>query len=297
MEKGRIFNIQRYSLHDGPGIRTTVFLKGCPLNCWWCHNPESKDRKQQILFTQQRCIHCGSCHDTCSQKAIQEGKINGENCTLCNKCVDRCPTEALELVGKDMTVAEVMGEIEKDRIFFEQSKGGVTFSGGEPLSQGEFLYELLRVCGQKGIHRGVDTSGFSSWQQLEKIAEVTDLFLYDLKHINNDKHIEYTGVSNQGILRNLEKLSALHHNIYIRIPIIPYINDNDENILETSRYLATLNVKNVTLLPYHDTGIDKYQKVKEDYRLVHVKVPSQEQMIAIAEKMRGFGLNIRIGGS
>ncbi|SDK01354.1 glycyl-radical enzyme activating protein [Natronincola ferrireducens] len=300
MQKGIVFNIQKYSLHDGPGIRTTVFLKGCPLNCWWCHNPESKNLGKQLIFVKSRCIGCGLCSNRCHNSAIdlikESNNIDRQKCENCGMCAEACPTNAMELIGKEMTIEEVMKEIEKDRVFYEESKGGVTFSGGEPLVQWEFLYELLKKCKQQGISTAVDTSGFTSWNILEKISKLTDLFLYDLKHMKEEEHQRFTGVSNMTILNNLNKLALIHPNIHIRIPIIPGINNDEENIGATGKFISSLGLNRVSILPYHHVGMDKYNRIEEIYKIPEILEPSDEEMQGIAKVLKTFKLNVMIGG-
>ncbi|MCK4257488.1 MAG: glycyl-radical enzyme activating protein [Halanaerobiales bacterium] len=300
MKKGSIFNIQRYSVHDGPGIRTTIFLKGCPLSCWWCHNPESQSSKLERVFRQEQCIGCGTCIKICANKAIVliDGKasINDASCSLCGECVHFCPVNAVEMMGKIVTVEDVMKEIKKDVIFFDESGGGVTFSGGEPLVQNEFLYDLLDRCKQEEIHTTVDTSGYISWEKLNQIASRTDLFLYDIKLMDNEKHKKYIGVSNVLILENLKKLSESDKKIFARIPAIPGINDDDENIIKTGEFLSKLKIDQVNLLPYHNIGIDKYKKLGMTYKVQNVKVPSDEKMNQLSEILKRMGLNVKIGG-
>jgi pyruvate formate lyase activating enzyme len=289
--KGMVFNIQRYSVDDGPGIRTTVFLKGCPLRCKWCHNPESISPKQELVLHENRCLRCGDCMTLCKNNAIisEDGKFVTlrEFCLACGTCIELCYAEAREIVGKEMTTEEVMVEIEKDVVFFDESGGGVTFSGGEPLLQHEFLVELLEECGKKNIHRVVDTTGFTSASILERVSRSVDLFLYDLKTLDDEKHRAYTGVSNRLILENLRRLAKWNKKVIVRIPIIPGINDDPENIRQTGLFVASLgNISEVQLLAYHKTGIEKYHRLGAEYRLEEVAAPSTEDLDDIACELR-----------
>lgn len=297
---GRVMNIQKYSVHDGPGIRTTVFLKGCPLNCWWCHNPESQLEKAEILYFQDRCTLCGMCVEKCPQKGIEilDEKVctDKESCIGCEICTDFCINNARELVGKDMSISELMKEIEKDRIFYDESNGGVTFSGGEPLMQFEFLNEILEVCRRKGINTAVDTSGFASWEKLEKIAHKVDLFLFDIKHMDSEQHKKYTGVPNEVILENLTKLSKIHNNVFVRIPIIPGVNDSYDNLESAKDFLSKIHIKQINLLPYHKIGMDKYNRVDMEYKMIETKEPSKESMEEFKKSFEEIGVKIKIGG-
>ena len=301
MALGTIINIQKYSIHDGPGIRTTVFLKGCPLNCWWCHNPESQNPTPEIMFFKEKCTGCGSCFKRCPTKAIElvEGYpvTYKTKCTLCGKCSDFCPSSARELVGKDISIKDLMSEIIKDEVFYEESNGGVTFSGGEPLMHADYLSNILNICKEKNIHTTIDTSGYAAWSQFEKIIDKVDLFLFDIKHMNNKKHLEYTGVSNNVILENLKKLSERGSNIYIRMPIIAGINDDDENIDNAVEFISKLNIIHVDLLPYHKMGMDKYRRLDRSYKLSGLEKPTEEVIAKIAEKFKSAGIKIKIGGS
>ncbi len=298
---GIVFNIQRYSIHDGPGIRTTVFLKGCPLNCWWCQNPESQLCGQEMIFWGDRCIGCGACSAICPSGAI---KIkNGipvtekEKCIFCGKCIEKCPALAREMIGKKLTTEEVIKEIEKDLVFYEESGGGVTFSGGEPLEQSEFLESLLNCCQEKKIHTAVDTSGYISWGILKKISPKVDLFLYDLKLTDNERHKKYTGVSNEIILENLKKLSSVHNNIFVRFPVIPGINDDYQNIKEIGKFLSSLKIAQVNLLPYHYIGADKYRRLGMIYKLADIRSPSEERLSEVSAILRKFNLKVKLRGS
>jgi pyruvate formate lyase activating enzyme len=294
---GTIFNIQKFSLHDGPGIRTTVFFKGCPLHCQWCHNPESQPTGQQVVFFPARCIACGACIETCPQGAItlsQAGALTDlELCDQCGDCVEDCYSQARELVGRQVSVVEVMAEIESDRPFYEESGGGATFSGGEPLMQPDFLLALLKACKTEEIHTTVDTCGFASWNVLERIQPYTDLFLFDLKIMDQAQHQEYTGASNEPILRNLRRLSESGQVIRLRLPIIPGINDQPEQIRQIGEFAAGLpHLDEVDILPYHNIAAEKYRRLNIVYALPDLPAPSAEHLAEITQTLRGFGLKV-----
>ncbi len=302
MITGLVFDIKKFSIHDGPGIRTTIFFKGCPLTCWWCHNPESQAVGAEIVFGQGKCIRCHACLVRCEQEAISwngdgVASTDSQKCTLCGQCVEACYTEARQIVGQKMTVAQVMEKIEEDIAFYDESGGGVTFSGGEPLLQRNFLLALLRACKEKEIHTAVDTCGFASWEKLDSIREYVDLFLYDLKLMDDASHRKFTGVPNKLILENLQALSQQGHNIALRIPIIPGVNDDDENLRRTGAFAATsLHLKRVDILPYHYTAIDKYDRLHKVYGLSETRPPLDERMAEIAQILQKFDLQVKIGG-
>ncbi len=284
---GIITNIQKYAANDGPGIRTTVFLKGCLLNCKWCHNPEGVRHFPEVFHFWPNCINCGNCRSACPADAMKEtrkqptypdqkgwkGKIgskiitiNKDKCLNCFQCVDACDFDALIVSGKFMTVDEVIKEVEKDIPFYEQSGGGLTISGGEPTAQPEFALALLKAAKQKGINTALDTSGYQSWAILEKLLDYTDYVLYDLKHLDRAKHIAFTGVSNDLILANLEKLIQKPDlTTYIRLPLLPGVNDSEENIQATGKYIQSLGLKTVYLLPAHPFAGQSYRLVGMDY--------------------------------
>lgn len=296
--KGIVFDIKKFSIHDGPGIRTTIFFKGCPLSCWWCHNPEGQALEPEMIFRAQLCIRCYACLPVCEKDAISlDGDIvstDREKCTACGTCVEVCYSGAREIVGRRMTVAQVMAEIERDRAFYDESGGGVTFSGGEPLSQPVFLLELLQACKEKEIHTALDTCGFSAWETLDSVREYVDLFLYDLKLIGDVRHRKFTGVSNQLILDNLQALSQRDHDIVLRLPIIPEINDDDENIRRAGAFAAALpRLERVDVLPYHKIGLEKYHRLGKTCALPETFPPSEERIAEIAEILRGFGLRAK----
>lgn len=301
MTTGTVFDIKRFSIHDGPGIRTTVFFKGCPLRCAWCHNPESQNREREQIFRANRCIGCRACLATCTQTAIYwngNGPVtDGEKCTLCGACVETCYAEAREIVGKEMTVAQVMEEIERDVAFYDQSGGGVTFSGGEPLMQPRFLLALLRACREKEMHTAVDTCGYVAPETLDPIREYVDLFLYDLKLLDAALHREFTGVSNERILANLTALSERGHHIVLRVPIIPGINDDPESISQIGAFAATLpQAHPIDLLPYHHTALDKYERLERTYAFPESRAPSPERMAELARVLQELNLQVSIGG-
>jgi len=300
MKNGIVFMFQRYTIHDGPGIRTAVFLKGCPLRCLWCHNPESQEMDIEVVFNKKKCILCGNCLKVnrdgsviITKDGIVLDRSKGSDCI---KSAYACPAGALEIIGAEMTSDQVMTNILKDRIFFEESGGGVTFTGGEPFMQHEFLLELLEKCKKEGIHTAVETSGFAAWEHIRDAAQYTDLFLYDVKLMDEEKHVRYIGESNSLILENLRKLTGIHNNIRARIPLIPGINDDDDNIEKTCLFLKEINVNNVDVLPYHNTGKYKYEKLEREYELGHIKSPGKEELDEIAEKFRKNGIIVCIGG-
>jgi len=298
---GIIFDVKKFSIHDGPGIRTTVFLKGCPLQCSWCHNPEGQDPRPQLLYRPDRCLGCGECIPVCPKGAIRlDGDgvaTDSEACSLCGACVEVCYAEAREMVGRQVTVSEVLAEVEQDIAFYDQSGGGVTFSGGEPLLQPEFLLLLLRACKEREIHTAVDTCGHSDWQPLDDIREYVDVFLYDLKLIDDEKHRLFTGVSNQPSLRNLQALSQQGENIILRVPVVPSVNDDEENLRATAELAAALpSLTRVDLLPYHDTASHKYRRLGRESPLPETQRPSDGLLTTIASTLREFGLLVQIGG-
>jgi len=298
MTTGMVFDIKKYSINDGPGIRTTVFLKGCPLDCWWCHNPESKSSKPELMYRANRCTLCAECVEDCPLGAISlNGKADTDRsvCDNCGICAKVCYNDARELLGREMTVAEVMKEIERDVPFFDQSKGGVTFSGGEPLLQRKFLAEVLRACRAHEIHTVVDTSGFASWEVLESLRSDVNLFLYDLKSMDDEQHQKYTGVSNKLILENLGKLDAVGAKCVVRIPLIPGVNDDQENLRKSGEFIARLeNVVAVDLMGYHEIAKGKYESLGMEYRLPETKAPSVEKLHEAARLLEGFGLRVKV---
>jgi pyruvate formate lyase activating enzyme len=298
---GWIFDLQRFSLHNGPGIRSTVFFKGCPLRCWWCHNPESQLPGKEVLLWEGRCIHCGFCLEACPQAAIaMVGNFpitDQERCTLCGTCAEECFANARQMVGREIGSTELVCLLERDLPFYQRSGGGVTLSGGEPLQQPEFLGAALKGCKQRGIHTALDTCGYAPWQILDQVRMDIDLFLYDLKLVDEHLHQQYTGVSNRLILENLRRLARLGHAIALRIPIIPGVNDDEENLKQTAELAHSLPSRvSIDLLPYHTIAAEKYRRASRSYQLPDLQSPSTETMDKIVDVFSQFDLAVSIGG-
>ena len=296
MSEGWVYDIQRFSLHDGPGIRTTVFLKGCPLKCLWCHNPESQSPLPEVAEFKERCIGCGACIEVCPEKAITETKwfINREICTKCGRCAEVCPSGARKIFGKKMTAEDVLREVRKDKLFYKNSGGGVTLSGGEPLMQPLFSRELLRMCKKENIYTAIETSGYASWSNFKKILPFTDLIFYDIKHIDPLKHKEFTGKSNVLILDNFKKIVKEDLDIVIRIPSISGYNDAKEQITIMGEFLKGLKgIVQIELVPYHKLGISKYKRIGREYGLT-INTPSENQINEARNLLESYGFEVKI---
>jgi pyruvate formate lyase activating enzyme len=274
--KALIFNIQKYSMHDGHGVRTLVFFKGCPLRCKWCSNPEGQKRQYQMLFKKNLCVHCGACVPVCPvgihRMSAQSGlhEVLGDiECVGCRKCEQACTASALAMVGEMKTISELMEVIEEDRPFYEVSGGGVTLGGGDPLMQPEAAANLLMVCRQRGINTAMETCGYARPETLMKVAEHTDLFLYDVKHMNSDRHYELTGVRNESILSNLKLLFGHRCNVRIRVPLLKNVNDSEHDFHQLIHFLLPYkdykNFKGIDILPYHRLGVNKYSQLGWEY--------------------------------
>ncbi len=295
--RGIVFDIKRFALNDGPGLRTTVFLKGCPLACSWCHNPESREFKPVLLFRPDRCIGCLCCLEACPEGAISAGKGRPvTDITLCStrgKCVEACPSEAREIVGREYTVSEIMEEVVRDRIFFEESGGGVTFSGGEPLAQPEFLAALLGACRDQGIHSVLDTSGYAENRLFLETASLADLVLFDLKAMDPETHLQLTGVYNKEILENIMQLSGRGTDILVRIPLIPGLNDDELNIRRTGLFVRALaSAVEVELLPFHPAAREKHLRFSLPYRGPEAEAGPPEKMDEAESVLKGLGLKV-----
>ncbi|MFP4001916.1 MAG: glycyl-radical enzyme activating protein, partial [Thermoplasmata archaeon] len=288
-------------IHDGPGIRTTVFFKGCPLACWWCHNPEGIDYENDLFFYQSKCIGCGSCIEECPQNALKYGDevvtIDRERCDSCGRCTEVCPTGALKTAGNEVTIEEVMDEIENSTIYHDTSGGGVTLSGGEPFLQFEFIEKLIDRCKERGVHVTVDTCGDVEREKFESLMDKIDLFLFDLKVIDEELHRKYTGTSNENILNNLERLlRSGAADVILRFPLIPCITDTEENVRSILKFLAPFSgVKEVHLLPYHDVE-EKYNKLGVKYNMDRNKKPAREKIEMIKKMFEEEGYKVKEGG-
>ncbi len=297
-----VFNIQRCSVHDGPGVRTTVFLKGCPLCCDWCHNPEGLDRAPEVAITGHRCVGCGACAEVCPEaadgRAARGPDWDDGTCRRCGECAAVCPGQARELIGEPRVVAELVAELERDRPFFEASGGGVTFSGGEPLCHPTFLAACLEACRELGLHTAVDTSGFAPTRVARDIGALTDVLLYDLKHTDPEIHRRHTGRDNRLIVANLRELSASGAEIWIRLPLIPGFNDDDANLDATAELIRSLAGRHpVFVLPYHATGADKHRRLGHPPPDVEVRSPTDDEVLAAVARLRSRGLEVHTGGA
>jgi pyruvate formate lyase activating enzyme len=299
----KMFDIQRFSIHDGPGIRTILFMKGCSLNCPWCCNPESINNKEEIGFSIDKCIGCGRCMRACPYEAIwddEAGKhFKRERCDLCEEkfCAQECPAKAIELFGREISVHDAIAEVQKDVIFFRNSHGGVTFSGGECLLQAEFVKDVLKKCKEIGVNTAIETSSCCQWSDYEKVIPYTDLFLCDVKHVNKKTFEKTIGLGYDLIMENLKKLSKMQKNIIIRTPVIPGFNDDEESIRAISQFVKELGVCEFHLLPYHRLGKTKYEKLGGEMRMDgEVKAPTNDHMETLCDIARSYGMTVQNGG-
>jgi len=297
--EGIIFDIQKFSIHDGPGIRTIVFLKGCPLACKWCSNPESQKHQQEIMWKSMLCVGCNKCEEACPQKAIST-KTDGSKhfdrirCVACGTCDSVCFRGAITLAAKFVNVDEIMCEVEQDMVFYETSGGGLTVGGGEPLLQPKFAAKLLKVAKEKGIHTAIETAGEVPWKNYEKVLPYADLILQDIKIMDRMKHLKYTGQYNDRILENCINLGKTSSNFCIRMPLIPGVNDDDDSIAAVAKFAGEIGAFDIELLQYHQYGVSKYEQLEKKYRLPYLKSQSDEEMTRVrvlAEKI--FKINSR----
>jgi pyruvate formate lyase activating enzyme len=302
-DHGVIFNIQGYCIHDGPGIRTSVFLKGCPLRCFWCQNPESHSFYPELLFAEEKCTGCGNCVQVCPEKAIRmHGKASQTDHRLCKStglCVDACPNEARAVIGRRATADEVYKEIAADSLFYQESGGGVTLTGGEPLAQPEFAASILKKCRDAGFHTALDTCGYASWATAREVLRHVNLVLFDFKHMNPEMHEKYTGVSNELILQNAERI---HHEMSIpmrvRVTLVPGFNDSPENLAAAAGFIADRlsNAIPVHLLPYHRLGEAKWERLGRKNETASIEIFGERQLVECRRVFESFGLTVIMGG-
>lgn len=293
-KKGVIFNIQKFSLHDGPGTRSIVFFKGCPMSCLWCSNPESQKVKPQIMYNKSLCISCKQCEGICEIDAIKIGRdkiIDESKCNSCLKCAENCLTEALEVVGKTVTVSDVIEELKKDAIHYRRSGGGITLSGGETLLQPDFAVELLKACKSYGWHTAIETAMYVDSTAVKKVIPYIDLVMVDIKHMDSKIHEKFTGVPNEKILENIKITDNIAKEMIIRVPVIEGFNSSEENIKAIAEFAKKLKtVKQIDLLPYHNYGENKYEAIGEEYTLKGLKSPTEEKMNCYKEIVESTGL-------
>jgi pyruvate formate lyase activating enzyme len=302
--KGIVFNIERFAIHDGPGIRTVVFLKGCPLKCVWCSTVDSQYPLPEMEYFADKCTQCGKCIEICPTGAIyaaDDGRIVTDRnlCDNCGKCVDICPNSARTVAGMEMTVEQVLEEIEKDIMFYTNSGGGMTLSGGEPTMQPEFALEILKGCKRMGIHTAIETCGYVKWDILDGILRYLDLVYMDIKHMSIEEHKKLTSRENDLIHANARKLAEKYPDtpFVIRIPVIPECNDTDENIAATARFVSELKgTHRIELLPYHRFGIHKYEALSREYTLSDLQTLSEERMNTLAALVESYGIEASVGG-
>jgi len=297
--RGFVSRIRRNAVHDGPGIRTIVFLQGCPLRCLWCAAPETQALRSEVLLYPERCLACGQCRDVCRAGAIgpdQPGAAwDRSRCAVCGACAAVCPAEARILSGAEMTVAEVVAEASRDRVFYRHSGGGVTVSGGEPLLQPAFTAALLRTCKEATLHTAMETSGYAAWEVLAPLLSPLDLLLYDIKAMDPSRHQQLTGVSNALILSNLEN-AARRVKTIVRVPVISGLNDDLENCRELARFLKQSAVQSVDLLPYHRLGEATYGRLDREYALTGGPLVSEDRLADLVSELRKHGLSVCVGG-
>lgn len=295
---GLVLDVQRYSLHDGPGIRTTVFLKGCPLRCIWCHNPESMNAAPELRVFGSRCIRCDACRDACPLGVARPGEVpDPQVCLACGSCSAVCPTRAREVIGRPTTVDALVASLAADRIFYDESGGGVTFSGGEPLRQWRYLVRCLEALRGRGYHVAVDTSGYASERTILRVAEVADLFLFDLKTTDPARHKRFTGVGLAPILRNLRALDERGANVWVRLPLVPGYNDDTANLEAIGRLVAGLRrTRRVHVLPYHRLASAKYERLGLVNPMVEIPSPGAADIDRAVAVLASYGLDVHVGG-
>lgn len=302
-QKRLIHKIERFSIHDGPGIRTLVVMKGCPLECLWCSSPYTQSSDPEVLYIRSRCQGCGLCIEACPQQAISWGidhsqvKTDRALCIGCGECVEACSNGARELSGRHYTAEELFREVEKDASFYRRSEGGITVGGGEPTVQAEFVGEFLALCRSHFFHTAMETCALTSWEKLAPLLDLLDLVYMDLKHMDEGRHIEWTGTSNRIILENIRR-AARHNQVILRIPVVPGFNDSVENIRKSAHFASELgnNILRMELLPYHLFGIHHYDELEREYALESIQPPTETHMANVRDIARSAGINVDIGG-
>ncbi|AWI07139.1 choline TMA-lyase-activating enzyme [Clostridium drakei] len=303
--KATIFNIQKYNMYDGDGVRTLIFFQGCPLRCKWCANPEGMIKKNRVMFKSNLCVDCGACVSVCptgihtmNSVTLKHEVNNDIDCIGCGKCKDACIKSAISIVGEVKTISELLKIVEEDRTFYEVSGGGVTLGGGEVLMQPEAASSLLMACKQSGINTAIETCGYAKLESVLKVAEFTDLFLFDIKHINSDKHFQWTGVRNEQILENLKELLHRKYNVKIRMPLLKGVNDQREDIQKTMEFLKPYkdyrNFKGIDLLPYHKMGVNKYKQLGMEYPIKDDPSLTDEDLNRIEEWIKQYDLSAKV---
>jgi glycyl-radical enzyme activating protein len=300
--RGVVFNIERYMVYDGPGIRTVVFLKGCPLRCLWCDNPESQRPEPELMVFQDKCIGCGRCLEVCPSGAIaaadaEKVAVDLSRCTACGECAATCPSEALLMSGRAMTSDEVVNEVLRDAVFYKRSAGGITLGGGEPTAQPDFAADILRQCHERGLHTAIETCGQASWESMEAVLEHTQLVYLDLKHMDPDQHQKLTGRRNDGILANAQQILHLAEQgkfeVIVRCTCVPGCNDSRENLANLAAFLSQSKVQRLELLPYHELGVPKYAVIARQYGLKDRQV-DEGHLRDLAGVVRAYGLECRV---
>jgi pyruvate formate lyase activating enzyme len=303
VQKGLIHKVERFSLHDGPGIRTLVVMKGCPLRCRWCSSPYTQSPHPEVLYIKSKCKGCGQCLEVCTKKAISRGndpskvKTDRALCIGCGECVASCPNGARELSGQPYTPEELFREVEKDAAFYRRSGGGITVGGGEPTLQAGFVGEFLALCRSHFFHTAMETSALTTWEKMEHILGSLDLVYIDLKHMDDNRHVQWTGASNRVILENIRR-AARQNQMILRIPVVPGFNDSAENISEIARFAKVLgnHILRLELLPYHQFGVHKYDELERAYPIESIQPPSDERMTELRDIARAIGITVETGG-
>jgi len=302
--KAMIFNVQKYNMYDGPGVRTLVFFKGCSLSCKWCANPEGLEQKYQVMFKRDSCIDCGACVSVCPvgihtiSKELKHEVKRSIDCIGCRKCENACIQSALAIVGEIKTVSELMEIVEEDRAFYDVSGGGVTLGGGEVLMQSKFVSNLLMTCKQEGINTAIETCGYAKLESVLQVAEFVDLFLFDIKHIDPERHYQLTGVRNERILENLKELLNRRYNVKVRMPLLKGINDNQDEIEKVIEFLMPFrdykNFKGIDLLPYHKLGVNKYTQLDKEYPIVGDPSLSNDELDMIESWVKKYEFPVAV---